>query len=404
MLTDKPITLGRETGDGRYGVPPANAEVKADRFIELKPLQPALPAKESVVVGDRLSLIHRAMPAPVVSDARALGRAQDASTTSTKAAVSKPGGEAGKLIEVPGNPPLLGPAGAADAARPAAKLLAQVAALDAQDRRPAADPASPPQRFPFTVQDRGGDAGKQSGRLTTPRQAARTAEKASELGVQPAAVPASVTGGGKVSTPSKLEDVLLARAETRPGAANAAPSPAVLLAPAEQILSHVSGEAPGLTGKTHHSGAGFLADAGPGGRTGMTVLRLRLQPETLGDVEVTLRRRSTDVVVHISVNSEETARTLQQDVALLQDRLGLALSGEAVAAVQISVRDQPAQTPNQPMAGSGQSSGFAAPSGGEPGSDRRPPPGTNEHLFAPEKSDDDKEAGRTGNRDTGLVV
>jgi hypothetical protein len=66
-------------------------------------------------------------------------------------------------------------------------------------------------------------------------------------------------------------------------------------------------------------------------------LRFMLQPETLGEVEVAIRRTGSDTTVTISVGSRSAADAIVRDMVFLEDRLGSLLSSGGVGSVSIAM-------------------------------------------------------------------
>lgn len=68
------------------------------------------------------------------------------------------------------------------------------------------------------------------------------------------------------------------------------------------------------------------------------VLRLRLRPEALGDVDVTLRRDGTGTHVRISVAKDIAAISLHGDLAWLRERMGELFTSEHTPKITITVQ------------------------------------------------------------------
>lgn len=114
------------------------------------------------------------------------------------------------------------------------------------------------------------------------------------------------------------------------------------LPPAHQIIDLIASPAPS-------GGARFISPQGSSVGTGeIKVLRLKLKPDALGEVEVTLRRVSSEMKVHITVERKETAEALKKDLGFLEDRLGVALSPGSSQSIAISLK----QADTFPSAGS----------------------------------------------------
>lgn len=68
------------------------------------------------------------------------------------------------------------------------------------------------------------------------------------------------------------------------------------------------------------------------------VLRMKLKPEELGDVEVVLRHTGGETHIHISVSRPAAAEALRRDLGILEDRLGPLLAATVPPAITISVQ------------------------------------------------------------------
>lgn len=181
----------------------------------------------------------------------------------------------------------------------------------------------------------------------------------------PKAADETVTGNPKPSdaeAPSSRKDEMplpVAPAARSPEQSTSVPpQPA---SPAAQILTRIAElaappeERPSLARSAPLTSAGTpdLAHS-PSLRT----LRIRLEPETLGEVEVTLRQTVKGVKVEILVAHSTTAETLARDLSLLEDKLsGLLGTSAAAAAVSISLQ---AGSPPEPRTVPGLPQGFTA--------------------------------------------
>jgi len=121
--------------------------------------------------------------------------------------------------------------------------------------------------------------------------------------------------------------------------ASVPPQPA---SPAAQILTRITELAATAEGRATPARSVPL----PAARTpdlahspSFRTLRIRLEPESLGQVEVTLRQTAKGVKVEIQVAHSTTAETLLLDLSLLEDKLsGLLGTSAATAAVSISLQ------------------------------------------------------------------
>lgn len=69
-------------------------------------------------------------------------------------------------------------------------------------------------------------------------------------------------------------------------------------------------------------------------------LRMMLTPVTLGEVEVTLRRRGTDMQIRIVVSKQAAADALQADIGLLKDQIVNLLPADGTQSISISTKSQ----------------------------------------------------------------
>lgn len=113
----------------------------------------------------------------------------------------------------------------------------------------------------------------------------------------------------------------------------------VILPPAQQIIALMTGP---------HSSERLLASSPEQSQmpsVEIRTLRLKLKPEDLGEVDVTLRRSGSEMKIHISVTRKAAADALQNDLGLLEDRLGGVLLGGSSQPVTITIRSPDAYTP-----------------------------------------------------------
>lgn len=227
----------------------------------------------------------------------------------------------------------------------------------------------------------------------------------------PSPVTAPGTGAGD-PTESKAgtgaEDASPGRAPPAPQADPAAPvrvmsGPAevpVILAPAAQILREIeTARSPVLLTP------GSAQDKIPP-TPEIRVLRVRLRPEELGDVELTLRRSGTGLKVHIAVEKPSAAEWLQRDLTVLNDRIGelLAVSSEQPVTIVVQSMEttgaQPSAT-EQRAAGDRGTAGFGTQS--DDGS-RRPRPGRDDDRSSARGHARDDETDRRRGDHTGRIV
>lgn len=184
---------------------------------------------------------------------------------------------------------------------------------------------------------------------------------------------------------------------------NALPTQA-LPTPAQQIISGLREQYSRLETAQPQGRQIAEAEPDPLAKGGIKILRIRLQPETLGEVEVTIRRSGGEVKVGLAVGSEATAATLRQDLGTLQDRLISSLLGETTPIIEISVRDLAVQTQGQYPSGTGAGSSYGLTGGNDTGSERRPSSDGEANAFSSEKSDDDEQVDHDSRSYAGLVV
>ncbi|MCA3561400.1 MAG: flagellar hook-length control protein FliK [Aestuariivirga sp.] len=133
-------------------------------------------------------------------------------------------------------------------------------------------------------------------------------------------------------TPTSQKAVPLAPAATPTVHAPNVPETPVTPAPARQILALL--DAPGAA-------LPMVANPllNPSGATGeIRVLRMKLRPEALGDVDITLRRRGADMRIDITVTTQAAADALQTDLGLLKERVGSLLRPEGAQSVVVVVQ------------------------------------------------------------------
>jgi flagellar hook-length control protein FliK len=158
------------------------------------------------------------------------------------------------------------------------------------------------------------------------------------------------------------------------------------LPPAIQILSQISNAFSMNTGQAAAGAAArqilpLYLPISPSSE--LKSIRFMLQPENLGDVEVTLRRTGPETKVTIAVASRAVAETLSRDMSILEDRLeGLLAMGAAnTVNVSMEIRD-PESSQGQYAESRGERDtadsehsgghGFGREGKSEPGSNHRP--------------------------------
>ena len=172
--------------------------------------------------------------------------------------------------------------------------------------------------------------------------------------------------------------------------------------PALQIISKISdlaarpsGAPPGLSAPQSVRVAGNEDVPRPQ----LKALRIRLQPEELGEVEVTLRRVGQETKVLIAVTSKAAADQLSRDLSLLEDRLGGLLNPGATQTVSVSLQaqDTAPMAEQAPSASSAFANSEASLQGGrEPGRDGRPAPDRQRNpspMARNERHEEDRRAG-----------
>lgn len=131
--------------------------------------------------------------------------------------------------------------------------------------------------------------------------------------------------------------------------------------PAAQILTRIAELTAPPEERATLARSAPLTSAGtadPAQTPSLRTLRIRLEPESLGEVEVTLRQTAKGVKVEIQVAHSTTAETLLLDLSLLEDKLsGLLGTSAATAAVSISLQ---AGSAPEPRTAPGTSQSFTA--------------------------------------------
>jgi hypothetical protein len=118
--------------------------------------------------------------------------------------------------------------------------------------------------------------------------------------------------------------------------------------PAIQILSQISNALSMNTGQAAAGTAArqilpLFAPMGPSSE--LKAIRFMLQPENLGDVEVTLRRTGPETKVTIAVANRAVAETLSRDMSILEDRLESLLAPGAANTVNVSMEIRDSGSP-----------------------------------------------------------
>jgi flagellar hook-length control protein FliK len=222
---------------------------------------------------------------------------------------------------------------------------------------------------------------------------------------RPDAAPASIgLSPAKQAAESGLPEKSRTIAEPAPATPSATGGAAAVFSPAQQIISHLIAEYPAAGRARDVAARGPDADVISFEKTPLRVFRVTLQPETLGEVEVVLRRTASDVKIRISVDSEMTAQILQRDTTILHDRLRAILSDGALANLEITVRDQPAPVQTQLTPSGNPDGGSASPSGYEPGSNRKPSSESNDAAITSRKGEGDEDVAPAYRSGSGLVV
>ncbi|MCA3554250.1 flagellar hook-length control protein FliK [Aestuariivirga sp.] len=125
-----------------------------------------------------------------------------------------------------------------------------------------------------------------------------------------------------------------AQTPASPSAVHAPPVPEtpVTQAPVRQILALLDTPGAVLPMVTNT----LLNASGPTGE--IRVLRMKLRPEALGEVDITLRRRGADMRIDITVTTQAAADALRTDLGLLKERVGNLLRPEGAQSVVVVVQ------------------------------------------------------------------
>jgi hypothetical protein len=166
-------------------------------------------------------------------------------------------------------------------------------------------------------------------------------------------------------------DIMLTPAAIKDAEVAAYPSPAV------QIISQINAAvAEGQVQATALSATqqAQFADPALPSPSEVKALRLKLQPEELGDVEVTIRRAGLHTMVTITVTDQAAMEAISKDKGFLEERLGSLLTPGASNTVMVSmeIRDAGPAPDQGPQTGGGQGSSEAAPGGRGSGRNGRP--------------------------------
>ncbi len=106
------------------------------------------------------------------------------------------------------------------------------------------------------------------------------------------------------------------------------------------------------------------------------ILRMKLKPELLGEVDVMLRRVGGEMRIHITVAKQAAADALQGDLAFLSDRICGLVPSEAAPAITLYVQSSDGNVPSPILHRNSSSDTGAATSNGGPaaGGGDRPTP------------------------------
>lgn len=143
--------------------------------------------------------------------------------------------------------------------------------------------------------------------------------------------------------------------------------------PARQLLQLLETSAPELKGP--YPVPSELQQTG-----GIRVLRMKLSPEALGDVDVTMRRSRDGLRIEVTVANQAVTKALQADIEFLKARIGGLLHSGSTGAVSIIVQSADSGTtgpsPLPPAAGGDQAmaSAFSSGHGGRPSSHKEDAP------------------------------
>ena len=194
-------------------------------------------------------------------------------------------------------------------------------------------------------------------------------------------------------------DMLAAVADAKQTAPSGANPALPGLSPAQQVIAGLLTEFRQELNGDRVAAAAQDTGWTPPERMVQKTLRIRLQPESLGDVEIVLRKVAAGIKIRIAVDSEETAQVLQRDTGLLHDRLRSLLQDGSLSNLEITVR-QPSDH------GTGQPTSNTGPGGHEPGSNRRPSPDRDETagFSGNARNDEGLSQAHRSDTGTGLVV
>ena len=204
--------------------------------------------------------------------------------------------------------------------------------------------------------------------------------------------------------PSGVDDLRpLAAADGKTASLPDVPPALQIISKLSELMERPSGDSPPLPAPQTLRMAGDQDLPRPE----LRALRIRLQPEELGEVEVTLRRAGHETKVLIAVTSKAAAEQLSRDLTLLEDRLGSLLTSGAVQTVSVSLQSQDtALMLEQAPQGSGPfTSGDASPQGGrDPASDGRSGPDRQRPPSPMARNDRHEEDRRSGTPAPGIRI
>lgn len=168
------------------------------------------------------------------------------------------------------------------------------------------------------------------------------------------------------------------------------------LSPAAQVLDLIESAAP-------VSKPGALPPyPGPVAAGDLRVLRMRLHPDSLGEVDVALRRRGKELHIEIAVTRQVAADAIQADIGVLSERIGLLLAGEDTHSIHI-VTQLADNAPASPSSQAGRYAGETFAGGAASGSGERPPP-RKQDAPTPRKEREGHEESQPVSGAAGLVV
>jgi hypothetical protein len=183
----------------------------------------------------------------------------------------------------------------------------------------------------------------------------------------PAPSPSPMRRDGKAPE----REVKLAPQTIKTAEVTAYPSPAV------QIMSQITAAMP--PGQVQATAASPLqqaqfADPALASPSDVKALRIKLQPEELGEVEVTIRRAGLQTKVTITVAGKATAEALSMDKGFLEERLGSLFTPGTANTVMVSmeIRETGPAPDQSPQTGGGQGWSETAAGGRGFGRDGRP--------------------------------